>query len=77
MRRGVPVVLLATLVAGCGLLLGTSDDPYVDPTLSIPPGPEGGEAAPTNDSGSDAGNDVEIEAEAGDAGDDAPVDPDI
>lgn len=78
MRRPAPFfVLLAATLVGCGLLLGTTDDPYVDPTLSIPPGPEAGEAAPSPDTGVDSGNDAEIEADVEDAADDVAVDPDV
>lgn len=74
-------VALGLALAGCGVLLGTTDDPYVDPTLSVPLSPEGGDAAAADGSShADAGNDVEIEAEPEDTGvpeEDAEPDPDV
>lgn len=78
MKRGLPFSIpLAALLAGCGLLLGTTDDPYVDPTLSIPPGPDGGEAATPSETGTDAGNDAEIDVNVEDAPEDAEEEPDV
>lgn len=85
-RRRVPAAfgllcaVVGLAVAGCGVLLGTTDDPYVDPTLSVPLSPEGGDAATDGASLADAENDVEIEAEPEDTGmpeEDAEVDPDV
>lgn len=78
---GLLCIALGLGLAGCGVLLGTTDDPYVDPTLSVPLSPEGGDAAAADGSvHADAENDVEIEAEPEDTGvpeEDAAVDPDV
>ncbi|MBS2017769.1 MAG: hypothetical protein JST00_33130 [Deltaproteobacteria bacterium] len=79
MRGQAPVlVVLATALAGCGLLLGVTDDPVLDPTVGAVGPAEAGDAPGLGDAPpADAGNDVHLEAEPEEAGDDAAVDPDV